>query len=66
MRVDAQSAENDLQKCNHQTGYAKPVWVQGEGYRCLATLDNKGRWRAFVSGKELSGTVRLVADQISQ
>jgi hypothetical protein len=34
--------------------------VQFEGFRCMAYVDEFGKWRASFSGKELTGFLRIV------
>lgn len=41
----------------------EPVWVQCEGYRCLAYLDREGFWRVFSNGKRLPDSVRVLDDE---
>ena len=36
------------------------VWVLCEGYRTMATLDERGEWRKLSDGKKLKGVVRAV------
>jgi hypothetical protein len=35
-------------------------WVQCQEFRCLAFLDEKGRWINFYNGKVLTGPLRLI------
>jgi hypothetical protein len=43
-----------------------PVWVQCDGYRCLAVLDRNGTWKSFFDGKELTDFVNVCAAQKEQ
>jgi hypothetical protein len=36
------------------------VWVQCEGYRCMAYLDVKGKWVSFPTRKVLTDFVRVI------
>ena len=36
------------------------VWVQCEGYRCMAYLDAKGQWVSFPTRKVLDDVVRVI------
>ena len=36
------------------------VWVQCEGYRCMAYLDPKGNWVSFSTRKVLTDVVRVI------
>lgn len=40
----------------------KPVWVQCEGYRCLAYLNHRGEWRALANNAKLTDVVRVLSD----
>jgi hypothetical protein len=45
--------------------HAKPgqqYWVQCKGYRCLAVLDNSGKWNCVATGKELTDVIRVYSD----
>ena len=35
------------------------LWVQCDGYRCLAFLGLDGKWRAYATGKELRDVVKV-------
>lgn len=39
-----------------------PVWVQCDGYRCLASLDQKGQWRTYSDGSKLPGIVKVLGE----
>ena len=36
------------------------VWVQCEGYRCLAYLDAKGKWINFYTGEKLTENFTVI------
>jgi hypothetical protein len=36
--------------------------VQFEGFRCMAYLDEAGKWRAFFGGRELTGFISVAKD----
>ena len=36
-------------------------WIQCFDYRCLAVMDEFGRWMSFYSGEEIPDFVRVVA-----
>jgi hypothetical protein len=40
----------------------KELIVQFEGFRCMAYLDEAGKWRAFFGGKELTGFISIVPE----
>ena len=66
MRRNAPIPTIASQKADKQLVKNAPVWVQCEGYRCLAVLDHKGRWKAYATHKELSGVVKVIpAQQLS-
>jgi hypothetical protein len=37
----------------------KRYWVQCDGYRCLAIMDNAGKWETFSTGKEVTGVIKV-------
>jgi hypothetical protein len=37
-------------------------WVLCKGYRCLAVLGTKGKWKCLATGKELNDVVRICVD----
>jgi hypothetical protein len=48
----------DSGKKTSQSG--EPVWVQCEGFRCLAFQDKQGVWRAFYDRSKLPGPVKVI------
>ena len=36
--------------------------VQCEGFRCMAYLDDSGKWRSFFGDKELTGFVSVLPE----
>jgi hypothetical protein len=44
---------------------SEPVWVQCEGFRCLAYMNQKGEWRAYSSGVKLSDVVKVLTDPLN-
>jgi hypothetical protein len=38
----------------------EPVWVRCDGYRTMAFLDDKGKWRNLVTREELTGVVQVI------
>lgn len=38
----------------------EPVWVQCEGFRCLAYLNERGEWRAFSNNAKLTDVVKVL------
>ncbi len=38
----------------------EPVWVQCEGFRCLAYLNHRGEWRVFSNNAKLPDTVKVL------
>lgn len=53
-QLDTESVQEPLPRVG------EPVWVQCKGYRCLATIDYKGRWKAFLTGKELPDVIKVL------
>ena len=39
----------------------EPVWVQCDGFRCLACLNHRGEWRAYSNNAKLPGTVKVLS-----
>ena len=39
----------------------EPVWVQCEGFRCLAYLNHRGEWRAYSNNAKLPDTVEVLS-----
>jgi hypothetical protein len=37
----------------------EPRWVYGNGYRCLAVSDNRGKWRSYATGIELLDFIKV-------
>jgi hypothetical protein len=37
-------------------------WVQCNGRRCLAVVDQNGKWKCFATGRPLSDVVKVYAD----
>jgi hypothetical protein len=52
------SGLGSVQKQVAATG--EPVWVQCEGFRCLAYLNERGEWRTYPNGAKLSGMVKVI------
>jgi hypothetical protein len=50
--------EENVQKQTVSVG--EPVWVQCNGFRCLAYLNQNGEWRAYSSGAKLSDVVKVL------
>jgi hypothetical protein len=44
----------------------EPVWVQCEGFRCLAFRDRQGHWRTFYDRSELPQVIRVLDDPSAQ
>ena len=42
-------------------GVGEPVWVQCEGFRCLAYLNHKGEWRVYSDNAKLPDTVKVLS-----
>jgi hypothetical protein len=56
---------NESAKVKRRPAFGEPVWVQCDGFRCLACWGTGGRWRTFYDGKELSGVVKVLPDQFT-
>lgn len=41
-----------------------PVWVQCEGFRCLAYRDRRGDWRTFARDEKLPRVVRVLNESL--
>jgi hypothetical protein len=44
----------------------KAYWVQCKSYRCLAVLDQQGRWRSYANDKELTDVIKVFASNLTQ
>ena len=42
-----------------------PVWVQCDGFRCLACLNQKGEWRTYSDGTKLSDVRKVLSEIVS-
>ena len=52
---------DEIKICDRpRRGRAEPVQVWCDTYRCLAYMDDKGRWFDYYKGTPLTGTVRIV------
>jgi hypothetical protein len=38
----------------------EPVWVQCEGFRCLAYLNHRGEWRALSDNAKLTDVIKVL------
>ena len=54
--------ETPSQSDERLPGRSKPVWVQCEGFRCLAVMDEQGKWKTVFGGAELTGNIKVIAD----
>jgi hypothetical protein len=52
--------ETCSQKAERLPSHNKPVWVKCDGFRCLAIMDNNGKWKTVFGGKELPGNIEVV------
>lgn len=50
------------EKLNQASGAAKNQLVQFVGFRCMAFLDESGKWRSAYDGRELPGFLFIVAE----
>jgi hypothetical protein len=57
-------AHNENQQGLQQQSYAVnvPVWVQCNGYRCMAVLNYKGEWRSFPNHEPLTDIVQVLGE----
>ena len=39
-----------------------PVWVQCNGYRCMAVLNYKGEWRTYPNYEPLSDIIQVLGE----
>lgn len=53
------------EKAMHGPPGIEPVWVQCEGFRCLAVRDHHGQWRTLSDNTPLSGEVKPINDQMT-
>ena len=44
----------------------EPVWVQCEGFRCLAFQDKQGQWRAFFYRSEFPRVLKVLGNPPDQ
>ncbi len=44
----------------------EPVWVQCNGFRCLAYLNQQGEWRAYSSGAKLTDAVKVLDEPLEE
>jgi hypothetical protein len=56
--VDSSHYKFEGGKKSHPTG--KPVWVQCDGYRCLAVQDKHGDWWAFYNRAKINRVVKVL------
>jgi hypothetical protein len=40
----------------------EPVWVQCDGFRCMAYLNERGEWRAYSNGAKLSDVLQVLSE----
>jgi hypothetical protein len=43
-----------------------PMWVQCEGYRCLAFMNRKGEWRAYSDCGKLTGVIKVLSEPVDE
>jgi len=60
MNIGDQSEPENHQTHGQSQTYVNPVWVQCEGYRCLAYLDDTGKWINFYTGKKLTDFIEII------
>jgi hypothetical protein len=58
VRTSHHSDADGIQKS--KTPIQEPVWVQCNGYRCLAVLDEKGCWRSYHNMKPLTDMLHVL------
>jgi hypothetical protein len=56
--------EDSVQKQAVSAG--EPVWVQCDGFRCLAYVNQRGEWRSYSSGARLSDGVTVLSEPIEE
>jgi hypothetical protein len=56
--MDSPDKKSDEKISGSQT-HGEPVWVQCEGFRCLAVRDKNGAWKTFYDGVPLSGAIEI-------
>jgi hypothetical protein len=56
--MDKQSS----QKKEVKVEVGEPIWVQCEGYRCLAYLNQRGEWRAYFDNSKLPDTIKVLGN----
>jgi hypothetical protein len=60
MKYDDQSNTNNGQASGLAPSFKELVWVQCKEYRCLAYLDETGKWINFYTGKKLTDFVKII------
>lgn len=38
----------------------EPVWVQCDGFRCLAYLSQRGEWRTYADNAKLTNVIKIL------
>jgi hypothetical protein len=55
------SSNKKLEGANKSPRPGEPVWVQCDGYRCLAFQDKKGKWWSFYDRSNLPGVIKILS-----
>jgi hypothetical protein len=60
MKNDVQSDTKNDKISGLDPNHKVLVWVQCKEYRCLAYLDETGKWINFYTGKKLTDFVKII------
>lgn len=60
MKNGAQSRTKDGKTTRPDSKHKILIWVQCEGYRCLAYMDAAGKWINFYTGEKLMDFVKVI------
>jgi len=60
MKIGVQSLTKKSPGSGPDPNFKDLVWVQCKEYRCLAYLDEAGKWINFYTGKKLTGFVKII------
>lgn len=65
--VNTANEKLDKERVQEQrVAIGEPVWVQCDGYRCLAYQNQQGEWLAFHNGTKLAKVVKVLHDAIGR
>lgn len=60
--MDTGGGDRDKERVQtERVAIGEPVWVQCDGFRCLAYLDHRGEWRTFCTNAILTDVVKVLS-----